>query len=103
MSNYCVVLTTAENDDDARELARELLEARLAACVQLLPINSMYTWKGELTTDTETLLLVKTRRDLFDQLEKKLLQIHKYDTPEIIQLPIEAGSKGYLTWIDDVT
>lgn len=102
-NEYCVVLTTTENKDDAKAIAKALLEAKLAACVQLHPIDSLYTWKGEMAEESEILLLIKTRRELFGRLEESIKANHKYETPEIVQLPIEAGSKEYLGWINEVT
>lgn len=102
-SEYAVVITTTANVDDAGGIAKNLLEKQLAACVQLLPIHSFYTWEGEIQSDDEILLLIKTRAALYAQVEAALIQSHKYDTPEIIMLPIGAGLPAYLSWISDVT
>ncbi|MGH7866362.1 MAG: divalent-cation tolerance protein CutA [Candidatus Dormibacteraceae bacterium] len=102
-TKYCAVITTAASKDDAKEIAKTLLEAKLAACIQLLSIDSLYTWKGELAEEAEILLLIKTRSDLYEDLEKAIRAVHKYETPEIIQLPIEHGFSEYLSWIDEVT
>jgi periplasmic divalent cation tolerance protein len=100
---YCVVLTTCASDDDARTLATALLDRQLAACVQVLPIHSYYTWEGAQQSEPERLLLVKTRRALYSAVEEALRAVHKYDTPEIVCLPLVAGSAAYFGWIDQVT
>jgi|RhiMethySRZTD1v2_1073278.scaffolds.fasta_scaffold4181283_1 periplasmic divalent cation tolerance protein len=102
-TDYCVVLTTCASDDDARALASALLDQQLAACVQVMPIHSYYTWKGAQQSEPERLLFVKTRRALYDQVEAALRAIHPYETPEIVCLPMAAGSAAYLGWIDQVT
>ena len=99
----CVVLTTLSSRDEARTLAGELVERRLAACVQMLPIESIYTWQGELQHDDEVLLLIKTRRELYAPLETFIRETHRYEVPEIVQLPVAAGSAAYLRWLADVT
>ncbi len=102
-TDYCVVLTTCASDDDARTLASTLLDQQLAACVQVMPIHSYYTWEGAQQSEPERLLLVKTRRALYGDVEAALRAVHKYDTPEIVCLPVVAGSAAYLGWIDQVT
>lgn len=98
------LLCTAPSEEVARSLARSLVSARLAACVQLLPgATSVYTWKGELCEDSETLLLIKSRRDLLPALHEALVAAHPYDTPELLSLPVEAGSSRYLAWLRDNT
>lgn len=99
----CVVLTTVASRDKAHELATRLVENRLAACVQILPIESVYAWQGAVQHGAEILLLIKTRRELYPPLEAFIKEVHGYDVPEIIQLPVEAGSDTYLHWIADVT
>ena len=103
MSNYTIVITTTASRDDAKEITDAILSEQLAACVQLLAIDSLYTWKGEVACEAEVLLLIKTRENLYSQLEKKILSVHKYETPEILQIPVTQGSPGYLGWIDEVT
>jgi periplasmic divalent cation tolerance protein len=103
MTEYATVLTTTGNAEQARLIASGLVEVKLAACVQSFPINSCYYWDGKVNNDDEVLLLIKTRKDLYDQVEKKIKELHSYTTPEIICLPIITGSKGYLDWISEVT
>lgn len=102
-SQYSVIITTVSTPDEADALARVLLEKRLVACIQVQSINSYYTWKGEPHIDPELLLLIKTRGNLYEKVRDLLLEIHPYETPEIVQLPIVAGSQAYLRWIDEVT
>jgi periplasmic divalent cation tolerance protein len=102
-ASYAVVLTTVKSSEDARQIAEELLSERLAACVQLLPIDSLYTWKGEMVAESEVLLLVKTRQELYSDLEKAIVSLNKYETPELLLLPVDQGLPAYLSWIDEVT
>jgi periplasmic divalent cation tolerance protein len=103
MEEYVVVLVTAPSGDVGRDIARVLLEKRLAACVNVVPaIASLYTWKGELCSDDEVLLVIKTTGAAFDDLATAVRDVHPYDLPEIIALPIVAGSRDYLDWIDEV-
>jgi periplasmic divalent cation tolerance protein len=102
-TSYAVVSTTVASDEDAREIAGKVLSERLAACAQLVEINSLYTWKGAACDEREVLLLLKTRAELYPELERAILSLHKYETPEIVMLPVAQGLPGYLAWIDEVT
>ena len=96
-----VVLMTAANGEEAARLADLLIGAHLAACVQILPeIESVYRWEGKIERQAETLLLAKTTRSKFEELEREVRALHSYDTPEIIALPIVAGSARYLEWLN---
>ncbi len=99
---YCLVMTTCETADEARVLARTLLEKRLAACIQVTQVNSFYEWKGQMQTDPEQLLLIKSKTDRYRELEQALLDVHPYEVPEIVQLPIQNGLSAYLGWMDQV-
>jgi periplasmic divalent cation tolerance protein len=95
-----VVLTTAPNSEEAETLARKIVEARLAACVQILPpMKSIYFWDGALQTDSEHLILIKTLPEKYDPLEKFIRANHSYDVPEIVALPAENVSESYLGWL----
>ena len=97
-----VVLTTVERVEDGARLARLLVEQELAGCVQILPpMTSIYRWQGQVEEASEVLLLIKTTRAIYAQLEAALEQHHPYQTPEIIVLPVEAGAAGYLAWLTD--
>jgi periplasmic divalent cation tolerance protein len=102
-SGYAVVMTTVASEEEAEELAAKILDRQLGACVQVLRIKSFYKWKGETLRDSEWLLLIKTRAALYGELEEFLRQNHGYETPEIIQLPVERGFSRYLGWIDENT
>ncbi len=98
--NIAVVLVTAPNLGVARRLARAALEARLAACANLVPrIESHYWWRGAIERATEILIVLKTTRANLAALERLILAKHPYDTPEFIVLPIDGGSGRYLDWV----
>lgn len=101
--NYCIIMTTCESDEQAWSIIDDLIEKRLAACIQRLNIESSYFWHKEVRKDPEILLLIKTRDDLYGQIKSRLEEIHPYETPEILKLPVSDGSDGYLSWIDEVT
>lgn len=94
-----IVLTTAANSEEARRIARTLVEERLAACVTLLPAESIYRWEGGIESAAETLLLLKTSLDRLPALEARLHQLHSYETPEFLVLAVESGSHAYLGWL----
>ena|SRR5688572_2909068 len=95
-----IVMTTTPDLSLAEDLARRIIFAHLAACVQILPpMKSYYFWKGEVQADAEHLLLIKTLEEKFDDLEKFIQENHSYDEPEIVALPVEKVSKGYLDWM----
>lgn len=103
MNEYCIVLTTVGNIEEAHKIIYTILESKLAACMQTINIGSHYIWKGEVCNDNEVLILFKTTWNLYDDLEAKIKEIHSYDTPEIIAIDIEKGYKGYLDWLKEVT
>ena len=93
---------TAANGEEAARLADLLIGAHLAACVQILPeMESVYRWEGKIERQAETLLLAKTMRSRFEDLEREVRALHSYETPEIIALPIVAGSAPYLEWLSE--
>jgi periplasmic divalent cation tolerance protein len=95
-----VVFMTAANGEEATRLAELLVVAHLAACVQILPeMESVYRWKGGIERQAEILLLAKTTREKFDDLERAVRALHSYEIPEIVALPITAGSAPYLEWL----
>lgn len=95
----CVVMTTVPNKEAGEKLARAALEARLAACVQIQEITSYYWWDNKINRDPEQLLYLKTTADKYQALEALILSNHSYDTPEILQLPVEQGFEKYLGWM----
>ena len=99
-----LVLTSLPDGDSARRLARELVEARLAACVQIgAPVESLYHWRGRLETATEIPLSIKTRADVWPDLERAIRERHPYELPEIVAVPIIDALPDYLAWIDAET
>ena len=99
-SEPIVVLMTAASREEADRIAELLVSAQLAACVQILPeIESVYRWQGEVKREKEILLLAKTLRSRFDELESKVRALHSYETPEIIAVPVTDSSAPYLEWL----
>jgi len=95
-----VVFMTTANGEEATRLAEMLVGAHLAACVQILPeMESVYRWQGKVERQAEVLLIAKTTRGKFDELEREVRALHSYDTPEIVAVPIVAGSAPYLKWL----
>ena len=103
MRDCVTVVTTVATATEANSLAQALVERKLAACVQSFPVTSCYFWDGRINNDAEILLFIKTRKELYEEIETAIREQHAYATPEIICLPILAGSKPYLDWIFDVT
>jgi periplasmic divalent cation tolerance protein len=102
VTDKIVVLITAGSLKEARKIARTLVEARLAACVSLLPpVESVYSWQGKIEVSSERMLVIKTSREVFPTVEAEIRKLHSYTTPEIICLPIIDGSRDYLAWLDE--
>ena len=104
MSDPIVVLVTCGSEDEALKIANILVEDHLAACVNLVaPIRSIYRWEGKIWNEKEWLLIIKTQKHRFEELEKKVKSLHSYSVPEIIRLSITEGSSVYLNWIRENT
>jgi Uncharacterized protein involved in tolerance to divalent cations len=103
VSEHVEIQVTCGSVDEADRIADALVERRLAACVQQLPIRSTYRWDGEVQHDDEILLLVKTRAARFDDVAAAVRELHSYDVPAITAVPIVSGSDDYLAWIDAET
>jgi periplasmic divalent cation tolerance protein len=102
MGEYIVVLCTCPDLEISEKIASYLVENKIAACVNITsPVNSIYFWQGVVERDTEYLLIIKTKKELFEKLEKEIKSLHPYTVPEIIAMPIVLGSKDYLNWIDE--
>lgn len=100
MTDAIQVLTTTSQQEEAERIARHLIQERLAACVQVAgPIHSTYWWQGQVETAEEWLVVAKTRQALYGQVEAAIRQVHSYEEPEILAVPIVAGSAGYLKWL----
>ncbi len=102
MTGKKLVLTTSGSQEEARKIARALVERRLAACVNLVgPMESVYRWKGKVETAGEWLLIIKTSAEAIERVRKTIKELHSYELPECIELPIEGGSAEYLQWIGE--
>ena len=104
MTNAIVVLTTCASEEEAVRIATALVEEGLAACTNIVsPVRSIYRWEGRICDEREWLLLIKTGRERFDALERKMKSLHSYSVPEIICLPVLEGSLAYLEWVEEMT
>lgn len=104
MTDIRVCLVTVPDETTGLDLARSLVEERLAACVNCLPeVTSVYRWQGRVESDSEALLIIKTTASLVDRLVQRVIELHPYDLPEVIALPVAAGLKGYLAWVGQET
>lgn len=103
MSDKIVVLVTCSSPKEANKIGRAAVEARLAACANILesPIQSIYRWKGRVESAREVLMILKTSRKRFAALASEIRKLHSYDVPEIIALPVERGSRDYLKWLEN--
>jgi periplasmic divalent cation tolerance protein len=101
MGLYIQVITTTEKRQDADKIAGILVDRKLAGCAQILgPVTSIYRWKGQVETAEEWQCIIKSRHDLYGDIEKVIKSVHPYEVPEIIVVPLIAGSKDYLEWLD---
>src|SRR6266700_980489 len=100
MTTHIVVLSTCASEEEAERLARLLVDARLAACVNVVPrVKSYYRWKGAIETAEEFLLVIKSSRHLFEALRTELEKDHSYEVPEVLALPVVDAARNYLTWL----
>ncbi len=102
-SSFCLVMVTAPSEEEGKKIAQALLTEKLAACISMTAVESFYTWQGEKKQEREWQLFIKTRCALFSQLAETIQAVHSYDVPEIIALPMLAGSQPYLNWIANST
>ena len=97
---YLLVLMTASNKAEASKIVRALLEEKLIACANIIePVSSFFWWQGKIESETEALAIMKTSETLFEKLHKRVTELHSYDVPEILALPVVAGSQSYFDWI----
>lgn len=101
---YCIVYTLTSSPEEAKKIAHVLVRGKLAACANIVPnVTSVYEWKGEVCEDSEYMVFIKTRKELFEDVKACILENHSYELPAILMLPIEAGLEGYLDWLDKNT
>jgi periplasmic divalent cation tolerance protein len=99
-----VVFITAPNEEEASNIAKTLVQERLAGCVNIVKeIRSIYMWEGNIEDEKEVLMIAKTQKSLFESCSKRVKELHSYTVPEIIAMPVVAGSEDYLRWLKDVT
>ena|SRR5918992_5672984 len=104
MTDYILILVTAGSETEAETIARTLVEERLVACVNIVsPIRSLYRWEGKVADEREWLLIIKTPASHFAAVEARVQALHSYQVPEVIAVPIQAGSGAYLRWIREET
>ena len=102
MTEFIVVFVTAGSSTEGERLARAVVQERLAACVNRIKhVQSVYRWQGQIEETEEELLVIKTRKELFSALEKKVRELHSYSVPEIIALPLVEGNEAYLRWLEE--
>jgi periplasmic divalent cation tolerance protein len=96
---YCLVLVSASSEAEAIAIAQSLVQEKLAACVSLMPIKSIYRWQDQIQSEPEWQLLIKTAQHRFEAVQTRVLELHSYEVPEILTIPIQAGSALYLSWM----
>jgi periplasmic divalent cation tolerance protein len=102
MTDVVIIFCTCGTHDEALTIANSLIEARLAACVNVLPaVQSIYRWQGKIETAHEVLLIIKTTQEHFTAVQDHITQLHTYDTPEIVAIPVIDGSDEYVAWLRD--
>jgi periplasmic divalent cation tolerance protein len=101
MTDKIVILSACDSEEQATHLARNLVELRLAACVNIVSgARSIYRWKGAIEDASEWLLVIKSRRDLFSSIRSEIAKTHSYEVPELLAMPVVEGAEGYLAWMD---
>ena len=101
MTDYILVLCTINDKEKAKEIARKIVTDKLCACVNILPdVCSVYSWKEKLEEDNELLMIIKTRKSLFERLKNEISKLHPYEVPEIISVEIRDGNREYLEWLN---
>jgi periplasmic divalent cation tolerance protein len=98
---YSMVYVTTSKDLESKKIARELLKEKLAACINIIPsIESIYLWKGEIEEDSESIMVIKTKSELVEEVIKRIEELHSYEIPCILEITVNNGSKNYLNWIE---
>lgn len=99
---YCIIQSTASNEEEAKKIAKYLVEKKLIACCSIIPkVYSIYNWENSLCEENEYLMIMKSKTELYSKIEKEIKKLHSYEVPEIICIPINTGSREYLNWIDN--
>ena len=98
---YSLVYVTTSKESESKKIARELLKEKLAACINIIPkIESLYLWKGEIEEDSESIMVIKTKSELVEQVIGRIEELHSYEIPCILEITIDNGSKNYLNYIE---
>ena len=101
MASVCLIYVTCEDNEEARRIGQSLVEARLAACVNIIKgMNSIYIWDGKLQEDLESVLIVKTTKNLADKVVAEVKLLHSYECPCVLKLPVDGGNQAFLDWIE---
>lgn len=100
---YYLIYITTKDEEEARKIGKTLVVEKLAACVNIRPIESIYRWGGEIREESEIAMLVKTKAKLVDEVIKRVKELHSYEVPCIVSLPIEKGYPDFLKWINQST
>jgi periplasmic divalent cation tolerance protein len=104
MENVLIVFVTVSSQEEGERIGSSLVESKLAACVNVLPqVSSIFSWQGKIEKDGEVLLLIKTTRERMDDLAARIKEMHSYDLPEILAVPVFAGSRDYIDWVQQET
>ena len=100
---YCVVYITTKDESEAKKVGKALVEEKLVACVNIHPVKSIYRWEGEIQEESEIAMFVKTKADLVGEVINRVKELHSYQVPCVVSLPIEKGNPDYLQWIEEST
>ncbi len=103
MTQYCLVYITTKDEEEARRIGKALIGEKLAACVNLHHIKSIFRWQGENSQEDEVAMLAKTKAELVDELVSRVKELHSYEVPCIVVLPVEKGNPDFLEWISQAT
>ena len=104
LEKFCLIYVTSSSKEEATKIAKILVKEKLVACANIYDnVSSIYQWKGELQEDTETIIILKTKMSLFEQVSAKIKELHSYECPCIVALPISIGEKNFLDWINNLT
>jgi len=104
MPEFIVVFVTCSSEEEALKISQSLVEEHLAACINLFsPVRSIYRWEGKIWDEKEWILFIKTQKERFEEVERKVKSLHSYSVPEIIGLPIVEGASSYLNWLAEMT